>query len=356
MLAGAKNSGYIAALLIVVALMLWMLSAPATEPEKPVPPLQARVDTTARVATRPLQGEPRAIMMNLSGRTEAGRQITLKAEIRARVVRIPAREGDLVNAGSIIVELDPRDWPARVEQAEANLRQRQLEQKSARRLYDKGLTNDAQMAQADTLLANANAELTSARLQLDATRIRAPFTGILNELLVEPGDYLQDGNPVARLLDFNPWLVTANVPENQVHKVRVGQTAHARVLDGHMVEGTVRYLSRNADAATRSFRVELAIANPEQSAIPAGISADLQIPLGNRQAYHISPALLVLDASGQTGVKILDEHNKVDFSAVELLEADDQGVWITGPAPGSLLITRGAGFVEYGQTVLGEQE
>ena len=64
---------------------------------------------------------------------------------------------------------------ARVEQAKANLKQRQLEANSVKELANRGLSNESQQAQAQTLLANAQAELTAAQIQLDATQVRAPL-------------------------------------------------------------------------------------------------------------------------------------------------------------------------------------
>ncbi|MCY0966483.1 efflux RND transporter periplasmic adaptor subunit [Parathalassolituus penaei] len=345
------NRGYMAAIILVAATSVWMMSAPEAEPE-PVGkgPLPVE-DALPSVQTKLITGQPRQTWLTLSGRTEPGRSIQIKAEIKARVISIHKQKGDAVKTGDVIMELDQRDWPARVKQAEANLRQRQIEHKTALKLYDKGLTNDAQLAQVATLLASAEAELTSARRQLDATRIIAPFAGIINDRKVEQGDYLQEGQVLVQLLDFTPWIVSAQVPARDIGRVQLHQKASARLSDGQTVTGKIRFVAAEADAATRSFRVELAVDDNQPRAL-AGLSADLLLPTGEQQAFHLSPALLLVDDQGRSGVKVVNAEQAVEFAPVNLLEADADGIWVISNNSQLNLITRGAGYVRSGQTVI----
>lgn len=348
------NRGYLAAVIIILALVGWMFSSPdtgenANKTNNPDPLPQEQDQPLVQVTT--LDGELRPVNLKLSGRTEPGRSINLKAEIKAKVIAIHKNKGDKVKAGELILELDPRDWPARVKQAEANLHQRQLEHNSARTLIKKGLTNEAQLAQANTLLANAEAELTNARRQLDSTRIEAPFNGILNDRMVELGDYVQDGQSLVTLLDFNPWIISAQVPARDIAKVYVSQPGWATLENGQRVDGQVRFISSEANSATRSFRVELAISNPTHEAIPAGVSAELVLTISEQVTFRISPALLLLDDQGNTGIRIVDDNNRVVFLPVSLQDAAQDFIRVTGPAPGTRIISRGAGFVQEGQQV-----
>ncbi|MGB1091824.1 MAG: efflux RND transporter periplasmic adaptor subunit, partial [Oceanobacter sp.] len=241
--------------------------------------------------------------------------------------------------------------PERVEQAKAALAEQELAVDGAQKLSTQGLSNALELARAKTALANAKANLTNAQIQLDATRVRAPFDAILNERKIELGDLIHDGTELFDLIDTAPYLVIAQVPENQAHLVKTDQKASAELLSGQVVHGRIRYKSTQADANTRTYRIELEIANPERQPVALGASAKLRIPTGNASVYEVSPTLLVISETGGLGVKTVSPDNRVQFNPVELYESDATRVWITGLEPGSRLITRGAGFVEPGDQV-----
>ncbi|MDO6804537.1 efflux RND transporter periplasmic adaptor subunit, partial [Wenyingzhuangia sp. 1_MG-2023] len=151
-------------------------------------------------------------------------------------------------------------------------------------LNQQGLANESMLVQADTALANAQAELTSARLQVEAAAVRAPFDGVINNRMVELGAFVKDGESLLELVDFSPYLVVAEAAEQDVGLLSPGMTASARLLSGELVTGTLRFVSSLANTATRTFTVELELANPQHHPIPAGQSAQLIVPLGERQA------------------------------------------------------------------------
>lgn len=348
----SSRAGYWLAATIVVAVIVWMLSAQWTTPDATEDqPARTRQSTLSQVAVATPESRQVNRSLNLSAHSEPNRAVTLKSEVRARVIGLHKQRGDLVKQGDLLVTLDSRDWPDRVRQAKANLNQRQLEQQSVQALRKRGLGNDAQVAQAATAVANARAELKNAELHLAASAIRAPFDGVLNDRVVEVGDFLQDGAPVADVLDLNPLVVAAQLPEQQRRHARVGMTAKARFADGQEVEGRIRYLSRSANESTRTFRIELEVANPGQRTLVSGTTAKLMLPLGEQILHHVSPALLVLDDDGRMGLKAIDQNQQVIFLPAELAGADQTGAWLSGVPADARVITRGQGYVNVGDTV-----
>lgn len=345
------NQGHIAALIIALALFIWMgagsLSSD-TEFENPRPLVMDSGLT--RVQVERMQGELVNRNITISAHTAANRRVELKSEIRGKVIAIHKDKGAAVKKGELLLELDARDWPARVKQAEANLKQRQLEARSARQLSERGLANESQLAQAATALANAEAELTNARIQLNATKIRAPFAGIVDQRMVEIGDFVKDSSPLLTVLDFSPFLVKGQVSERDAADINIGDAGYAELINGDRVDGRVRFIAAEADAKTRTFPLELEISNPGGS-MTSGLTAKLHIPQPATYAYFISPALLILDDEGQLGLKGIDEQNRVVFRSVNLLKADNKGIWVYGLGSEANIITVGQGFVEYGQQV-----
>ncbi|MBL4799253.1 MAG: efflux RND transporter periplasmic adaptor subunit [Oleispira sp.] len=303
-----------------------------------------------KVQVEIMRGELVERFINISGKTAANRSVELKSEIRSKVKAIHKKKGERVKKGDIIVELDARDWPARVEQSKASLRQYKIEYNSAKKLLKKGLVNDAQIAKAETALANAKAELTSAKINLAASLITAPFDGIVDQRYVEIGDYVKENVKIVKILDFSPYLVIGHAAEKDASFINIGDPARAQLITGDTIQGRIRFIAAEADESTRTFPIEMEVENLK-GAMTSGLTAKLMLPQPKQFSHLVSPALLILNDQGKLGLKGLTENNKVIFHAIEIVRAVSNGIWITGLEEESKIITVGQGFVEYGEQV-----
>lgn len=344
------NHGHFAAIALFLGVFIWMIAGQFTAKEEYHNPRPLALDSgLTRVQVEQLTGEEVSRDVSFSAHTAANRSVEIRTEVAGKVVAIHKPKGSLVKKGEVIAELDQRSWPERVAQAQANLKQRQIEADSVKKLAEKELSNPAQQAQANTALANAKAELTQAQIALDGTKIRAPFDGIVDTQLVELGDFIRESTPVAKVIDPSPWLVKGNVAEREVADVHLGAKAWAKLGSGEQVEGHIKYIAAEADARTRTFAIEMEVDNSHF--LGANLTATLHIPQPAIHSYYISPALLVLSDDGRLGLKGINAKNEVIFLPIDLLKADDKGMWVYGPEVGSQIITVGQGFVDYGQKV-----
>ncbi|MGF1526465.1 MAG: efflux RND transporter periplasmic adaptor subunit [Candidatus Competibacterales bacterium] len=306
-------------------------------------PLRVQVETSkARQVARPIV---------VSARTEAARLVTLKGEIDSRVVAVAVAEGAVVATGDVIARLDAQDLPARLAEAQALVAQRALELRAAERLMTRDLLSETDLAAARTQREAARAQVATIEEALEKTVLRAPFAGVVDRRHAELGDLLLMGDPVAELLELDPLHVVGDVAQRDVARLRLGQGGEARLATGEVVTGTLQRIARAADAATRTFRVELVVDNPGL-AMGAGVSAELLLTTESLQAHYLSPALLTLDGAGQLGVKGVAEDNRVVFYPVTILTGNADGVWVQGLPPQLQVITLGQGFVQMGQQVV----
>ena len=339
------------ALSLILIIAIWLgigLSAGNDEYINPRPLLMN--DGLQKVQVEIMRGELIERNIAISGKTAANRSVKLKSEIRSTVKAIHKKKGERVKKGDLIVELDARDWPERVEQSKAALRQAEIEYQSAQKLLKKGLVNEAQIAQAGTALANAKANLTSAKISLDASRITAPFDGIVDQRYVELGDYVKESVNIVKVLDFSPYLVTGHAAEKDASFINIGDAARAQLITGDVIQGSIRFISAEANENTRTFPVEMEIRNPSGS-MTSGLTAKILIPQPKLFSHLVSPALLILNDQGELGLKGLTDDNKVVFHAINIVKATSTGIWITGLEEEAKIITIGQGFVDYNETV-----
>ena len=339
---------------LAVLITLWLASGqfgnetPEAAPSRDIASVPQAQRSSVRVRTQSAEEILRTIIVN--GQTAPARIVDMAAETDGRVEFIGVSRGANVDRNAIIVRLDERDRKARLAQAEATVRQREVEYQGRLKLKGESYVSEAQLQEAVAQLEAAKAELKRAQLDLEYMTIRAPFDGALQERHVEVGDFVKSGDPIARFVDNRKIIVTANVSEFDAGYVQTGQTAQAQLATGETVHGIIRYVAPVADAATRTYTVELEVDNSDGS-LRAGGTAELRVPAEQVLAHRISPSLLTLDDAGNIGVKIINDEGEVEFVVADVALATNEGVWIAGLPDLATIITVGQGFVVPGTMV-----
>lgn len=339
---------------IVIAVAVWLLSGyldGTSASESTVATVDAgsvHAKGAVRVRTQSAEQVLRTITVN--GKTAPARIVELSAETDGRVVFIGADRGAKVDRGGIIVRLDERDRKARLAQAEATVKQREVEYEGRLKLKSSSYVAEAQLQEAVAQLESAKTELKRAELDLDYMNIRAPFDGALQSRVVEIGDFVKLGDPIATYVDNRTIIVSASLSEFDAHYVDVGDTAEASLATGESVQGRIRYMAPVAEETTRTFGVELEIDNSD-GALKVGGTAMLHIPAEKVLAHRISPSLLTLDDVGNVGIKIINEKGLVEFVVADVALSTNNGIWLTGLPQDATIITVGQGYVQSGSLV-----
>jgi len=192
-----------------------------------------------------------------------GHVIPISSRVASHVAHVLVDDNQHVNTGDLLVELDPRDFQAQVAQARANLAAAQAEAVRARadaRRYEELLRDQAVSRQdvdaavakdqaAAAQIAQLEAALREAELNLSYARIVAPETGRVTRKSVEPGSYVQVGQTLFSIVPDRLWVV-ANFKESQLRYMRPGQPAEI-VVDAypdHVLRGHVDSIQRGSGA------------------------------------------------------------------------------------------------------------
>jgi multidrug efflux system membrane fusion protein len=337
---------------IVFTISLWLASGQLGSSEEidvaAHPATAVTSKNAVRVRTQTAEEVMRTIVVN--GKTAPARLAHLAAETDGRVVYIGADRGASLEQGDLILRLDERDRSARLAQAEAMVKQREVEYAAREQLKSESYVSEAQLQEAVALLESAKAELTRAQLDLGYMTTRAPFAGALQSRSVEIGDFVKRGDPIATYVDNRTIIVSANLSEFDARFVDVGSQAEAQLATGETVRGLIRYVAPVADEATRTFGVELEIDNSD-GALRIGGTAELRIPAEAVLAHRVAPSLLTLDDAGNVGVKIINDDGKVEFVVADVALSTNVGVWLAGLPETATIITVGQGYVSSGSVV-----
>jgi multidrug efflux system membrane fusion protein len=292
----------------------------------------------------------RSLQVVMRGRTEAARSVVVRSETAGVVAATPAPEGGFVREGQVLCRLAVDARQASLDQARAAQRSRQLQREAAARLAEKGYRSETQVLEAQANLDAANAAVRAAEIALGQVNIKAPFAGVFDRREAEVGTYLSPGQPCGVVIELNPLLIVGDAPETEAAKLRAGAPAQATLVSGQVLTGRVRYVARDADPQTRTYRLEVTAQNPG-NAVRSGLSADLRIDAGAGPAHLVPVSALVLDAAGRQGVRYVQADGRVAFAPVTVLEETREGMWVSGLSGTVNLITVGQSFVADGQKV-----
>ena len=285
---------YKTAAILASFLAIWMISGSMIEEEN-FEKNTSKLDTLSSVTIVNSKATNKSKILKSSGFTEADKFVQVRAEVSGRLIARPAQQGDYVEEGDLICQLYI----------------------AGREAYPK---------------------------------IVAPFSGYLETLRVEEGDFLNTGAVCAALIDPDPMLIVADIAEKDIAQVELGSEASAKLISGRYISGEVTFIASSADKNTRTFRVEISVDNKDRT-IRDGVSAEIYIKGKQEAAHKISPAILSLNDQGKLGVRTVTTDNRVEFKEINILEDTNSGMWVSGLGEEARIITLGQEYVFQGQTV-----
>ena len=285
---------YKTAAILASFLVIWMVSGSMIEEEN-FEKNSSTLDTLSSVTIVNSRATNKSKILKSSGFTEADKFVQVRAEVSGRLIARPAQQGDYIEEGDLICQLYI----------------------AGREAYPK---------------------------------IVAPFSGYLETLRVEEGDFLNTGSVCAALIDPDPMLVVADIAEKDIAQVQLGSKASAKLISGRYISGEVTFIASSADKNTRTFRVEISVDNKDRT-IRDGVSAEIYIKGKEESAHKISPAILSLNDQGKLGVRTVTSDNRVEFKEINILEDTNSGMWVSGLGEDARIITLGQEYVFQGQTV-----
>jgi membrane fusion protein, multidrug efflux system len=288
--------------------------------------------------------------IRISGATEPDKSTVLASRAEGIIDSLVLKKGESVSEGTIILTVEGPETLARLKIAQVMLEQRDRELAVAQRSFDAGNLPETQLTSVRSAREAAAAELTLAEASVDRLQLKAPFSGLVDTVEVEVGEWIQPGAPVAKLLSLDPIVVHAEVSEIDVGNVAVGAKAKVVLVNGETREGTVRFVALEASKETRTFPVEIALPNPENH-LPAGMTADVILFAEPVKAVTIPRSVITLSDEGKLGVRVVGADKVAQFAAIEIIDDTPEGLVVTGVPEGVKIIVAGQDLVRNGDVV-----
>lgn len=336
-------------------------------PPKP-PPVPVAVTTATRADV--------PIALRTIGSVESKARVVLRPQVAGRIVELAAEEGTNVQAGQVLVRLDPRPFEAVIAEAEANLARGRAEALDANQLAERTKTaalasaisareSEAAMARAmaaDAQVQSYQALLDTAKLNLMYCTVSAPFAGRLGSFLVKPGSIVKENDTdLVELSQVDPIEVAFSIPEENIPAVRMALVRGAPVVEvapagtaaGEApARGELTFVDNKVDPATGSIRLKAAFANADLRLWP-GQFANVRMILGQDDDAVMVPAEAVQVTQSGPAVFVVGAEKTVELRVVDVRRTvDGMSVIASGIEEGETVVTEGQLRLAVGSSVV----
>lgn len=284
---------------------------------------------------------------------EAEERATIVSQTTGVVLKVSAEEGDFVQAGQILAQLETDRYRLEVQRTEAELNRLATDLDRKQELFRRDLVSaeDFEQVRANHDAQKAAHEL--AKLDLYYTAIRAPFDGFISERLVRVGNLVSNLDPVFRIISFDPLLAILHVPERELRVLSKGLKVSVSVdaWPGERFEGEVTRISPVIDPATGTFRVTAEISDREGKLKP-GLFGRVHVLYDTHEDVPVIPRSALITEDDQNHVFVIAEDGTVTRRAVQTgYEKDGIVEIVSGLDTGEQVVTAGKGSLNNGTTV-----
>jgi membrane fusion protein (multidrug efflux system) len=259
-----------------------------------------RAEKVVAVEAAPVRIETVLEIIRAVGTLRPNEAVVVSPEIAGRIARLPFAEGDKIEAGSVLVELDSTILRAELDKAQSDLTLAEANRKRAMTLASQGTGTLRARDEAVAAYQVAQANFALAKARLEKASIAAPLSGMIGMRAVSAGAYVSPGDRIVELADIDPIKVDFRAPELALPHLRSGQAIQVTVdaLPGLTFDGEVYVIDPIVDASGRAIKLRARIPNPEGRLSP-GLFARVQIVIDRRENAMIIPESAVF-ADGQS--------------------------------------------------------
>ncbi len=337
--------------LVVFPLVPALLAATAgcSAPKSEAP--TAAAERVAQVRTVTLT--PRTVVdrTSLPAALEPRHRALLAAEVGGAVESVRAELGQAVSKGQVLATIDERALAQQVAEAEAWLRQANLQFERAENLFERKAVTKAQLLDAVTNRDVAVARLASAKLALDKARVAAPWSGRIAARNVEVGSFVAPGTPLFELVDASRVKVRAEARSADVRFLEVGREVEVSfdAFPGETFPARIERLGAELDPQSRTLAVEAELANTDGRLKP-GMLARLDIPRQKVEGAFVVPMSALVDLGGTKAVWTVADGHALRREVTTGMVIGEEIV-VTGLPPGTRVIVEGQHAVGENQPV-----
>lgn len=292
----------------------------------------------------------------VSGTMEALEEAFISPEINGQIQEIKVHRGARVKQGDLLIRLSTNVTEKSIEELKTSLQLAQRIYSKQQELWEQNVGSEIQYLEAKNNMESLQARLATLEEQLEMAYIRAPFDGIIEDIMVKVGELASPGVPMVHLLNLKTMRVSAEVSEAYLNSIRKGDLVALRFPNypDQLIEAPVTRLGEVIDSQTRTFSLEVELKNPEEKFKPNMLTSVRIWDFTENNALVVPSHILRQDFKGTFLFRISEgkEYSKAQKVYVKPgITVQDQTMITEGLLPDDLVITKGYNLVAEGTSV-----
>lgn len=298
--------------------------------------------------------------LELQGDVMTKQNVLIYPEMPGTLLKVHVKEGQRVKKGQLLAVIDDGGMASQLEQLRTQAALAKTTYERQKRLWDQKIGSEIQFLQAKTNFEATRNAVDQAESQLAKSRITAPFSGIIDDVMQDEGTVVSPGTGVAvfRIVNLSDMYISVDVPESYLEGVTKGKEVkvYFPVL-GDSIRTRVRQTGNFINPANRSFNIEIPVPN-QTGNIKPNLTARVQInDYSNAEAILIPQSVISENAEGEQYVYLArDAAEDAIASAVKVIvkTGRTQGDYVevlSGIKSGDQIIKEGARSVREGQQI-----
>ncbi len=285
--------------------------------------------------------------LELQGSVQTKKNVLVYPEVPGQLVSVFVKEGQKVVKGQALARIDDGGLSNQLAQLEANEALAKTTYERQKRLWDQKIGSEIQYLQAKTNYEAQKNAVTNLRKSMAKYTVKAPFTGIVDDVIKEQGTVVSPGPgaEIFRVVNLGDMYIETDVPESYISSVKKGKEVEIEFpILGKEVHSKIRQAGNFINPANRTFKVEIGVPNKDRSIKP-NLTAKLKInDYTNPNAILIPQSIISENAKGEQYVYVVDNSKEKSVAKQVIIE--------TGKTQGDIVeVTKG---LENGMEIIDE--
>lgn len=329
------------------------LQAEITKLDEAIASLDTKVEE-ALVSVMTVKDTVFSHYLEVQGNIETKENLIIYPQYSGILTSLNVIAGQRVNKGQVLGTIDDGGLSQQLAQAQSQLALAKTTFERQKRLWDQKIGSEIQYLQAQTNMVSQQKVVSQINAQLSKTRIIAPFSGVIDETLIERGQVVSPGQGLMRIVNLNNMYVSTSVPETYIGKLKVGTAVDVFLSSlNKSYAGRIRQVANNINPNNRSFAIEVSVPNKENLLRPNQV-AKLRITDYTAKNVIVVPTnviqedaqknkfvFIVTNAAGKTGIakKVMVEAGQSSNNVTEIL---------SGLSTNDIIVTEGVNTISDG--------
>lgn len=293
--------------------------------------------------------------LDIQGSVDTKENILIQPEMPGTLISLNVKAGQRVSKGQVLGRTDDGGMSQQVASLENQYVLAKTTFERQKNLWNQKIGSEIQYLQAQTQMISAQRGVAQIKAQLSKTVIKAPFSGVIDEVFVEKGQVVSPSQQgLMRIVNLSNMFVSTAVPETYIGKLKIGTEVDVYLTSlGKTYKGKVRQIGNFINPNNRSFGIEVSVPNPENLLRPNQVAKLKIIDYVNNNAIIVPSNVIQEDGQGNKFVFTVNQSNGKTGTAKKTIvtlgkSSDNVTEIVTGLSSNAIVVTEGVNNISEG--------